>query len=211
MRGVSPKPTAHSSERPRPTALLRSPTTNGRWRSGGAERSATPATCVWRAPRLDPDIGRKWTRSLRAFDRTLALDSTFHLAYAHKLSVYQIGGTEGQPMIVIGDSVVVMPNDSVARAIGAERVRSARVRARQLALLQAKHWRYLDPDAPQAHAAVVDSYAAAGYFDSAASALREAMARPTVRTPDMAYSLAALEMLSGSPNALATLRNALET
>jgi eukaryotic-like serine/threonine-protein kinase len=162
-------------------------------------------------PQLDLDIGRKWTRSLRAFDRTLALDSTFHLAYAHKLSMYQIAGTEGQPITIIRDSVVVIPNDSVARTVGVERVRSARVRARDLALVQAKHWRYLDPDAPQAHAAVVDSYAAAGHFDSAANALREAMARPAVHRADMAYSLAALEMLAGSPNALATLRSALET
>jgi len=162
-------------------------------------------------PELDPDLGRKWTRSLRAFDRTLALDSTFHLAYAHKLSLYQVGGTEGQPIIILGDSVVVIPNDSVARAIGAQRVRNARARARQLAIVQAKHWRYLDPDAPQAHTAVVDGYSAAGHFDSAAIALREAMARPNVGTPDMAYSLAALEMLAGSPDALATLRTALES
>jgi tetratricopeptide (TPR) repeat protein len=162
-------------------------------------------------PQIDPDISRKWTRALRAFDRTLALDSTFHLAYAHKLQMYQIGGTNGAPMIIIGDSIVLVPNDSVARAVGVERVQSARVRAREMALLQAKHWRYLDPDAPQAHTAVVDGYAAAGHFDSAASALRQTMERPDVRTPDMAYSLAALEMLAGSPNALGTLRTALET
>jgi eukaryotic-like serine/threonine-protein kinase len=162
-------------------------------------------------PQLDPELSRKWTRALRAFDRTLALDSTFHLAYAHKLSMYQIGGTSGSPMIVLGDSVVLVPNDSVARAVGAERVQSARVRAREMALLQAKHWLYLDPDAPQAHTAVVDGYAAAGHFESAATALRQTMERPDVRTPDMAYSLAALELLAGSPQALGTLRTALET
>jgi eukaryotic-like serine/threonine-protein kinase len=162
-------------------------------------------------PGLDPTLGRKWTRALRAFDRTLALDSTFHLAYAHKLSMYQIGGTDGAPMIVMGDSVVLIPNDSAARAVGVERVQRSRASARQLALIQAKHWQYLDPDAPQAHTAVVDSYAAAGHFDSAASALRQTMARPDIRTPDMAYSLAALEMLAGQPTALATLRTALET
>jgi tetratricopeptide (TPR) repeat protein len=162
-------------------------------------------------PGLNPELGRKWTRALRAFDRTLALDSTFHLAYAHKLSMYQMGGTDGQPMIVMGDSVVVLPNDSAARAVGVARVQQARARARELALIQAKHWRYLDPEAPQAHTAVVDSYAAAGHFDSAASALRQTMERPDLRTPDMAYSLAALDMLAGSPNALATLRSALDT
>ena len=163
------------------------------------------------AQQLDPDLGRKWTRALRAFNRTLALDSAFHLAYAHTLSMYQFGGTTGSPMIVLGDSVVLVPNDSTARAVGVDRVQNARARAREMALVQAKHWRYLDPDAPQAHIAVVDGYAAAGHFDSAARALRETMERPDVRTPDMAYSLAALELLAGSPNALGTLRTALDT
>lgn len=162
-------------------------------------------------PGLNPELGRLWTRGLRAFDRTLALDSTFHLAYAHKLQIYQIAGTTGSPIVVVSDSVILIPSDSAARVVGAERVQAARVRARDLALLQAKHWRYLDPDAPQAHTAVVDGYAAAGHYDSAALALRQTMERPEVRTPDMAYSLAALEMLAGSPDALTTLRTALDT
>src|SRR5688500_13880575 len=162
-------------------------------------------------PGLDPQLGARWTRALRAFDRTLALDSTFHLAYAHKLQVYQIGGSTGSPMVVIGDSVILIPSDSAARAVGAQRVQAARVRARELALDQAKHWRNLDPDAAQAHTAVVDGYAAAGHYDSAALALRQTMERPDVRTPDMAYSLAALEMLAGAPDALTTLRTALDT
>jgi serine/threonine-protein kinase len=162
-------------------------------------------------PGLDPQLGGRWTRALRAFDQTLALDSTFHLAYAHKLQVYQIAGTTGSPIVVVSDSVILIPNDSAARAVGADRVQAARVRARELALLQAKHWRYLDPDAPQAHTAVVDGYAAAGHYDSAALALRQTMERPEVRTPDMAYSLAALDMLAGSPDALTTLRTALDT
>jgi eukaryotic-like serine/threonine-protein kinase len=161
-------------------------------------------------PGLDPELGRKWTRALRAFNRTLTLDSTFHLAYAHKLSMYQLGGTNGSPMIVVGDSVILIPNDSVARAVGAQRVQAARVQARDMAVVQAKHWRYLDPDAPQAHTAVVDGYAAAGYFDSAVTALRQTMQQPDVRTPDMAYSLAALEMLAGDTTALTTLRTALD-
>jgi tetratricopeptide (TPR) repeat protein len=162
-------------------------------------------------PALDPDLGRKWTRALRAFNRTLALDSTFHLAYAHKLSIYQFGGTAGSPMIVIGDSVILVPNDSVARAVGVDRVQEARAGAREMALVQAKHWRYLDPDASQAHIAVVDGYSAAGYFDSAAIALQQTLDRPDVRTPDMLYLLSALQMVADSPDALATLRTALAT
>jgi serine/threonine-protein kinase len=162
------------------------------------------------AAQLDPELGRKWTRSLRAFNRTLALDSTFHLAYAHTLQLYQIGGTAGAPILVLGDSILLVANDSMARAIGMQRVQAARARAREMAVVQAKHWRYLDPDASQAHTAVVDGYAAAGHHDSAATALRQAMERPEVRTADMAYVLASLDMMAGSPDALATLRTALD-
>jgi eukaryotic-like serine/threonine-protein kinase len=158
----------------------------------------------------NPELGRKWTRALRAFDRTLALDSTFHLAYAHKLAIYQVGGTGGSPIVVEGDSVLLVTNDSVARAFGADRVQRARVRARELAIRDAKHWLFVDPQAPQAHMAVVDGYAAARRFDSAAATLRQTMEQPEVRTPDMAYHLAALELASGSPNALGTLRRALD-
>ena len=160
---------------------------------------------------LDPDLGRKWTRSLRAFNRTLALDSTFHLAYAHKLQLYQIGGSNGAPLVVLGDSVHLIPSDSAARSVGADRVRAARASAREMALLQAKHWRYLNPDAPQAHTAVVDGYAAAGHYDSAAFALRQTMVRSDVRRADMPYLLASLDMIAGDTNALATLRRALDS
>ncbi|HET6700231.1 MAG TPA: hypothetical protein VFH14_00395, partial [Gemmatimonadaceae bacterium] len=129
----------------------------------------------------------------------------------HKLSLYQIGGTAGQPIIVVGDSVILLANDSVARAVGAQRVQTAREQAREMAVLQAKHWRYLDPDATQAHTAVVDGYSAAGHYDSAATALRQTMERPDIRTTDMAYVLAWLEMMAGAPDALTTLRTALDT
>ena len=75
-----------------------------------------------------------WTRALRAFDRTLALDSTFHLAYAHKLLVYQAGSTKGSPLVVAGDSVLYFPNDSAARAYGAARIEVARRASRRRAV-----------------------------------------------------------------------------
>ncbi|MGQ0714751.1 MAG: protein kinase domain-containing protein [Gemmatimonadaceae bacterium] len=158
----------------------------------------------------NPDLGWKWTRALRAFERTLALDSTFHLAYAHKLSIYQVGGSNGSRIVVEGDTVMLVTSDSAARALGADRIERARATARELALRDARHWRYLDPEASQAHLAVVDGYVAARRFDSAAAALRQTMELPEVRTPDMAYYLAALELAAGAPDALGDLRRATE-
>src|SRR5690606_8615139 len=47
---------------------------------------------------LDGDFARHWTGALRAFNRTLALDSTFHLAYSHMVLLYQNAGMAGAPM-----------------------------------------------------------------------------------------------------------------
>ena len=154
-------------------------------------------------------VARHLTEALRAFGRTLALDSTFHLAYSHKLAIFQSGSATGSPIVVIGDSVIFAPDDSAIRAVGVQRVAEARRDARGRAIGEARHWTYQDPDAAQAHEALIGAFTAAGQPDSALIALRQAMARPSVATPEMHYELASLQMLTGDSTALATLRRAL--
>ncbi len=157
------------------------------------------------------ELGSHWTSALRAFNRTLAIDSTFHLAYSHKLLIYQAAGTDGSPVIVIGDSVIVFANDSAARRFGPARIAEARIRARALAIQQAQLWVSGDPLAPAAHSALADAYASAGDFAQAALVLRDALARRDVGTADMAFRIAALDMASGDPNALGAVEEALRT
>ncbi|HEU4628486.1 MAG TPA: serine/threonine-protein kinase [Gemmatimonadaceae bacterium] len=160
---------------------------------------------------LDSAVSRHWTQALRAFDRTLALDSTFHLAYAHKLIIYQAAGTEGYPFAVVGDSVLFLPTDSARRAFGATRLAAARTAARRAAVEQARHWVAQDPDAPQARTALADAYVAAGDFAQAVQTLRQAIDRPGTGTTDMRFRVAALEMAAGAKAPLATLRATLAT
>jgi serine/threonine-protein kinase len=155
---------------------------------------------------LDSAFARHWTRALRAFDRTLALDSTFHLAYAHKLLIYQAAGTEGSPFAVLGDSVLFLPTDSALRTLGAAQRVAARESARRAAVEQARHWVAVDPDAVQARTALVDAYVAAGDPARAAQALRQAIEQPSTSTVDMRFRLPALEMAAGSNGALGMLR-----
>ncbi len=155
------------------------------------------------------ELGNHWTSALRAFNRTLAIDSSFHLAYSHKLLIYQAAGTDGAPVIVVGDSVIVFTSDSAARRFGAVRIAEARIRARALAIEQGRLWVSGDPLAPAAHSALADAYVSAGDFSQAALVLRDALSRRDVGTADMAFRIAALEMASGDPNALGAVEEAL--
>ncbi|HEX5582023.1 MAG TPA: serine/threonine-protein kinase [Gemmatimonadaceae bacterium] len=160
---------------------------------------------------LDDDLSGHWTRALRAFDRTLALDSTFHLAYAHKLLIYQSGGTSSSSIVVMGDSVLVLPTDSARQAFGLARVGRARELARTAAVSQGRQWVAVDPDASQAHIALARALAAGGDFAEAARALRRAMQRPGAGTPEMPYRIAAYQLAAGDTGALTALREALRT
>jgi tetratricopeptide (TPR) repeat protein len=158
---------------------------------------------------LDGRLSANWTRAMRAFDRTLALDSSFHLAYSHKLLVYQAASTAGSPLVVVGDSLLYFPSDTAARRYGAARIEAARAAARRLAVEQGGHWVASDPDAPTARVALAEAHAAAGDYARAAQVLRQALDRPAAATADMPYRIAAYEMAAGSGRALPTLRAAL--
>ncbi|MBC7790398.1 MAG: protein kinase [Anaerolineae bacterium] len=153
-----------------------------------------------------------WTRSLRAFNRTLALDSTFHLAYPHTLQIYSMAATRGQSLILVGDSVIGFESQAASEAFGRDRVLEARKLASVRAVQDARHWVETDPDAGEAHLALADAHVASNDPAAAAAGLRLAMSRPTVRSPILPYRIATLELASGRPkDALASLRQAMRT
>jgi serine/threonine-protein kinase len=149
-----------------------------------------------------------WSRSLRAFNRTLALDSTFYLAYSHKLQIYQRAGTAGSGIVLSGDSLLYLPTDSARRAFGARRIEQAQGEARRLAVRDARAWIEADP-VPQAYIGLAALHATAGRFDSAAAVIQEALSRPATRTLRFRYVLATLQARVDPPAALQTLRAAL--
>ncbi|MFN2399987.1 MAG: tetratricopeptide repeat protein [Gemmatimonadaceae bacterium] len=156
------------------------------------------------------ETSTKWTHALRAFNRTLALDSTFHLAYPHTLQIYNTAATQNQGVILVGDSIIGFDSRAASETYGRERILEASLKARVRAAQEARRWVDTDPDAAEAHLALADAYVASNDPAAAASALRHAMTRPRVRAPDIPYKIATLELVSGKPEvALATLRDAM--
>ena len=157
-----------------------------------------------------PQLLKNWTQSLRAFNRTLALDSSFHLAYPHKIQIYTTAASSGSNVVMDGDSLVGFQTPQAAEAFGRPRIEQLRVAARQRVIQDARHWVDADPEALESHRALGDAYMAAGRFGEGASALRQAMQRPELAGSDLHFRIATLELLDGrGKEALATLRNAL--
>src|SRR5688572_27182897 len=90
------------------------------------------------------------TGPMAGSNRTLELDSTFHLAYSHKLDLYRQASNRGAHFILDGDSLLYVGDERARAAFGGERVAAARERARQLAIGEAKAWSRTDP-VPQAY------------------------------------------------------------
>ena len=148
------------------------------------------------------------TASLAAFDRTLQLDSTFHLAYSHRVDLYSEASRDGAPVIIERDTVrMVAPGDGPALSLA--RIDSARRSARELAVRNAEQWVHTDEDAAPAYFALAEAHATTRDFARAVQTLERAMARPTTRMADFPYRIASYQLGAGSPDALASLRRAL--
>ena len=157
----------------------------------------------WAQPRTVAN----WNKALRAFARTLALDSTFYLAYSHKVDLYRWAAGQADGLMLDGDSLRLL-DATVRRALGAERLERAREDARQRAMTDARAWIRADPS-PNAYVQLVWLHAGTGRYDSAAATLREAMARPETREAKTPFILAWILSRIDPPAAYAELRQAL--
>jgi tetratricopeptide (TPR) repeat protein len=157
-------------------------------------------------------LAANWTRSLRAFGRTLALDSTFHLAYSHRLGILSQAARQGSGLVLEGDSILLVGGREAQQRYGLDRIEAARARARELVVREARGWVAADPDAPESYRALADAQLAARDPAGAAATLRDAMQRPGARSPEFPYRIAQLELAAGRPvDAHATLREAVRT
>ena len=162
-----------------------------------------------------PKTVSAWSASLRAFDRVLALDSTFHLVYSHKLELYRRAAGQTAPFALDGDTLVWLGDSASFRAFGAtrelatQRLKLSRARAATRATDEARAWMRTDP-VPQAYLALIGLYAETGKFDSALVVVDSAMARPSVRSGRMQYLRAALMSQRGGPEGLAAVRQSLK-
>ncbi|HEX8851613.1 MAG TPA: serine/threonine-protein kinase [Gemmatimonadaceae bacterium] len=153
-------------------------------------------------------LAQNWTRAYRAFNRTLSLDSTFHLAYSHKLDLYRQVSNPGSYLVLAGDSLLLLDTDAARRGFGEQRIAQTRVEAKRLALRDARAWADADV-APQSYMALVNAYIDAGFVDSAAIAADEAQRRAPSRSPLFPYIIASAQTPVDPHLALRTLRAAM--
>jgi tetratricopeptide (TPR) repeat protein/TolB-like protein len=163
------------------------------------------------APRKLEELAANFTRALRAFNRAIALDSSFHLAYAHVIEIYSQVSAPNFAWIIEGDSVRYLSSEEEARRFGRERIERARARARELAIQTALHWVDVDAAAAPAYQRLADAYAAVRRYDDAIATLQRAMRQPATRYADFPYRIASYQLPRQPAQALATLRDAMRT
>jgi len=179
--------------------------------SGDAESWYGLADAYWHH-RVDgwgkPRTVENWNTALRAFDRTLALDSTFYLAYAHKIDLYRQAAGQTPLLMLDGDTLRLLEPATAQRGDEAERLKAAQRRAYELAVRDARAWIAAAPSS-NAYQSLALLYFTRGHADSAAGVLRQALAHRETHDAHTAFQLVYAESKSDPLAALRSLRQAL--
>ncbi len=149
-------------------------------------------------------------RSLRSFNRTLAIDSTYHLAYSHLVQMYN-AAAQGSNLLISGDSTLMLAEQSdVTRLGGPAAVQRYRDAAALEGVTIARAWARADSESPQPILQLAQSLVAARQSDSAAAVLVEALRRPALASPAIRLVLLATQIGNGDTAAAATLQYVLD-
>ena len=148
------------------------------------------------------------TRSLRGFQKTLAIDSTYHLAYSHLVQLYNQAAT-GQGAMIMNDSAFFV-DSAVARRLGPTRIDALRAEARQKGIEIARAWTRADDQSSQAFFQLAQSYASANKPDSAIAVLRESLTRPRSGAALARLALLQFQDMAGDSGVASTLEYVLE-
>jgi serine/threonine protein kinase/tetratricopeptide (TPR) repeat protein len=158
----------------------------------------------------NPETVRNWTRALHAFERTLDRDSTFYLAYAHKIDIYRMAAGQAYNIILEGDSLRIVDSASMQRPQIVAQMKAAQHAAYELALRDSRAWIAAAP-ATSAYLQLALIYFGQGHADSAAAVLREAMARPETHSAQTPFQIAYADSRVDPRVGLRSLREALRT
>ncbi len=142
------------------------------------------------------------TESLRGFQRTIRIDSTFHLAYQHLVEMYGQAANTSSLLLLVGDTV--KPGGSAAneRRVGTiEQVEKLRERAQRRAREAAAGWAIADPDAVNARIALANTYEQMSQPDSAIAVLRDALKRRSTADPSFEWRIPFIKAKAGMPSA----------
>jgi TolB-like protein/predicted Ser/Thr protein kinase len=157
-----------------------------------------------------PATVANWTRAYRAFQRTLAIDSTFYLAYAHTLDVLRQASGQVPGLMMQGDSLFLLDSATRARPEVTARLASSRERAFRRAVEIGRTWTRAAPS-PMAYRTLFYVYVGNRMPDSGVVLLRESLGRPEARSPRVPFMIAAAQAFTSADSGLETLRDGLRT
>jgi eukaryotic-like serine/threonine-protein kinase len=144
------------------------------------------------------------TRALRGFRKTLAIDSTYHLAYSHLVQLYNQGAAAGSGMVIMNDSALFL-DSAVVRRLGAARIEQLQAGARRDGIEIARAWTRADDESSQASFQLAQSFASAGQPDSAIAALKESLRKPRSGAALTRLALLQFQDAAGDSSGTATL------
>jgi tetratricopeptide (TPR) repeat protein len=157
-----------------------------------------------------PGTVANWNRAYRAFQRTLAIDSTYYLAYAHMMDALRQASGQVPGLMLEGDSLFLIDSSARARPDVAARLATSRERAFRRAVEIGRAWTRAAPS-PMAYRTLFYVYVGNRMPDSGVAILRESAARPESRSPRLPFMIAAAQSLTNPDSGLATLRDGLRT
>lgn len=158
-----------------------------------------------------PDSTAKYlNESLHGFRRTIALDSSFHLAYQHLVEMYNQAATPRSFLLLVGDTIKAGGPEDYERRVGSvEQINQLRLAARVRGRTAALGWIAADPDAFAARRVLANSYDEASQPDSAIAVLQEALKRPTTALPQFEWQIPFIKARAGLPSAGPELKAAM--
>jgi TolB-like protein len=153
---------------------------------------------------------KEWTtQSLRGFSKTLAIDSTFHLAYAHLVELYN-SAAAGSAILISGDSALVLTDSIVAIGLGEAGIRSLRDEARRRGIEIARAWTRADDGSTRPFMQLTNSYIAANQPDSALATMHRALSKPRSGEAAARLVLLSVQMSVGDTAVGSTVRGILD-
>ncbi len=159
-----------------------------------------------------PDsIAKYFTSSLRGFQRTVALDPSFHLAFQHLVQIYARAAAPNSQIVLVGDSLRAAGSATNEARIGTpQQVAALRTAARIKSRDAAAGWIASDPDAFEARRDLSNAYVAMHQPDSAIKVITEALKRPTTANPTLEWQVPLIKAKAGMPSAGPELKAVME-
>jgi serine/threonine-protein kinase len=155
-----------------------------------------------------PQVAENLTRSLRGFKKTLAIDSTYHLAYSHLVQLYNQSAT-GIGGLIMNDSVFFL-DTTVVRRLGRARIDALRDESRAKGVEIARAWTRADDQSSQSLFQLAQSFATAGQPESSIAVLKDALRRPRSGAALARLALLQFQDVAGDTSGAGTLEHVLE-